>query len=80
LIQEQVFLLFQNLDIASWGKTLSDSRSAYSTMKEHFLKDIENPEDLSTEDPLTDTETVSPTVLKRYGHLHQRQRCRLTSH
>jgi len=40
-------------------KTLHDSRSAYTSLREHFLKNLENPDDLSAEDPLTDTETVS---------------------
>ena len=60
----QAFLLFRSLEKSAWAKTLSDSRSAYVSLKEHFLKDIENPDDLSAEDPLTDTETVSHTVLQ----------------
>ena len=39
-------------------KTLDDSRSAYDSLKEHLLKNIENPDDVSADDPLTDTETV----------------------
>ena len=60
----QAFLLFKSLEKSAWAKTLSDSRSAYVSLKEHFLKDLENPDDLSAEDPLTDTETVSHTVLQ----------------
>lgn len=55
----QAFLVFKSLDKFAWAKTLSDSRSAYTSLKEHFLKNVENPDDLSAEDPLTDTETVS---------------------
>jgi len=58
---EQAFLSFRTLDQSAWAKILSDSRSAYTSLKEHFLKHIESPEDLSAEDPLTDTETVSTT-------------------
>lgn len=32
-------------------------------MKEHFLKNIENPDDLLADDPLTDTETVSDPLV-----------------
>lgn len=44
-------------------KTLTDSRSAYASLRDHFLRDIEHPNDLSTADPLADDETVSSTAL-----------------
>lgn len=56
---DQIFLLFRNLDHNSWIKTLNDSRDAYKSLKEHLLKNIENSEDISAEDPLSDTEAVS---------------------
>lgn len=62
-----MFLLFKDLEKSTWAKTLSDSRSAYTSLKDHFLKNIENPDDLSAEDPLTDTETVSHIVLQVCG-------------
>lgn len=52
------FLLFENLDKSTWIKTLSDSRSAYGALRDHFLKDIEHPDDVSA-DPLTDDNSVS---------------------
>jgi hypothetical protein len=55
----QAFLLFENLDRSTWSKTLRDSRSAYASLREHFLRDITHPEDLSTADPLADDEAVS---------------------
>lgn len=55
----KAFLLFENLDKSTWMKTLSDSRSAYTSLKEHFLKHIEHPDDLSGSDPLTEDENVS---------------------
>ncbi len=56
----KAFLLFTNLQTAQWPKPLADSRSAYTSMKEHFPKPITNAEDLSTaDDPLTDNEAVS---------------------
>ena len=57
----KAFLLFENLDRSTWTKTLSDSRSAYTSLREHFLRHIEHPDDLSESDPLTADETVSET-------------------
>ncbi|RAL07496.1 GTPase-activating protein GYP6 [Aspergillus homomorphus CBS 101889] len=51
----KAFLLFDDLDRAQWPQKLSDSRSAYVALKDHFLKYIEHPDDLeSTVDPLAD--------------------------
>ncbi|KAL2043139.1 hypothetical protein N7G274_004199 [Stereocaulon virgatum] len=60
----KTFLLFKNTDKSAWNKTLSDSRSAYASLKEHFLKNIENPDDVSADDPLTDTETSPWNTLR----------------
>ncbi|KAL8667286.1 MAG: hypothetical protein Q9202_000859 [Teloschistes flavicans] len=49
----KAFLLFENLDKSTWTKTLSDSRSAYGALRDHFLKDIEHPDDILAVDPLT---------------------------
>ncbi|KAK4697329.1 TBC1 domain family member 5, partial [Lecanoromycetidae sp. Uapishka_2] len=61
----KVFLLFKTLDKPAWVKTLHDSRSAYTSLREHFLKNLENPDDLSAEDPLTDTETSPWNTLRQ---------------
>ncbi|KAK3176083.1 hypothetical protein OEA41_007405 [Lepraria neglecta] len=61
---KSTFLLFKDTDQSAWTKTLSDSRSAYTSLKEHFLKNIENPDDLSADDPLTDTETSPWNTLR----------------
>lgn len=53
----KAFLLFENLDKSTWTKTLSDSRTAYTSLREHFLRDIEHPDDVSAIDPLTDDES-----------------------
>ena len=56
---EQSFLLYGPLSQSSWPKKLSDSRSAYSSLRDHFLKYIENPNDLqSSTDPLADDDNV----------------------
>lgn len=59
LTQEQAFLLFENLGNAQWPSKISDARSTYVALKEHFLKYVEHPDDLqSSVDPLADDEQV----------------------
>ncbi|KAM0719954.1 hypothetical protein Q7P37_004089 [Cladosporium fusiforme] len=53
----KAFLLFDNIDIASWPRTLLSSRSAYNSLRMHFLRHLENPEEQA--DPLSE-ETDSP--------------------
>lgn len=58
------FLLNGPLSKATWVKKLKDGRSGYTSLRDHFLKFIDNPDDLhSSADPLADDETVSPTKL-----------------
>ena len=64
----QAFLLFNDLKKERWSKALSDSRSAYTSMKEHFSKDITNSEDLAADDPLNDSEGVSNSPLCQLQH------------
>jgi TBC1 domain family member 5 len=55
----QAFLLYGPLSQSSWPKKLSDSRSAYSSLRDHFLKYIDHPNDLqSSVDPLADDDNV----------------------
>ncbi|MCJ1398182.1 hypothetical protein MMC11_001379 [Xylographa trunciseda] len=65
LTNDQAFLLFENLDRSTWSKTLHDSRSAYSSLRDHFLRDIEHPDDLSAADPLADDENSPWNTLRR---------------
>jgi TBC1 domain family protein 5 len=37
----KAFLLFDNVDTASWPRTLLSSRSAYNSLRLHFLRHIE---------------------------------------
>ncbi|KKK19037.1 hypothetical protein ARAM_004396 [Aspergillus rambellii] len=54
---DSAFLLFEDLDRAEWSNKISESRSAYVALQDHFLKYIEHPDDLqSTLDPLADDE------------------------
>ena len=50
----KVFLLFETLDTSTWIRTLSSARSAYNSLKSHFLRHIENPDELTSgNDPLS---------------------------
>ncbi|OAX81468.1 hypothetical protein ACJ72_04195 [Emergomyces africanus] len=62
----KAFLVHQNLDIASWPTQISDSRAAYLSLREHFLKYIQHPDDLpSTADPLADDDESPWQTLRR---------------
>ncbi|SLM35578.1 Rab-GTPase-TBC domain [Lasallia pustulata] len=61
----KAFLLFENLDRSTWSKTLSDSRGAYMSLREHFLKNIEHPDDLAAADPLADDEKSPWNTLRQ---------------
>ncbi|KAH6682054.1 rab-GTPase-TBC domain-containing protein [Halenospora varia] len=51
----KTFLLFQTADVTAWSRALEDSRSAYSSLREHLLRYIENPDEVgSALDPLDD--------------------------
>jgi hypothetical protein len=61
----QTFLLFQNNDIIEWSRALADSRSAYTSLREHLLRYIDNPNEIgSALDPLDDDKNV------RYSTYH----------
>ncbi|TQB72433.1 hypothetical protein MPDQ_006835 [Monascus purpureus] len=62
----KAILLFDDLDRTQWQRKISDARGAYSALREHFLKYIENPVDLSsTVDPLADDEESPWQTLRR---------------
>ena len=62
LSQVQAFLLFGPLSQTTWPKKLAESRSAYTSLREHFLRYINNPDDLqSNVDPLSDDTSVGET-------------------
>ena len=59
------FLLTGPLSQASWSRKLKDQRSGYASLRDHFLKYIDNPNDLhSSADPLADDETVSAHITR----------------
>jgi TBC1 domain family protein 5 len=56
----QISLLFQATEITGWSRALADSRSAYTSLREHLLRYIENPQELgSALDPLDNDQNVS---------------------
>lgn len=59
----KVFLLFEDLNTTTWIRTLSSTRSAYNSLKSHFLRHIENPDELTAGyDPLSEETEVSQTI------------------
>ncbi|KAF7510595.1 hypothetical protein GJ744_006207 [Endocarpon pusillum] len=51
----KAFLLYGPLSHTSWPKKLTESRDAYFSLREHFLRYIDHPDDLqSAVDPLAD--------------------------
>ncbi|PGH08390.1 hypothetical protein GX51_01216 [Blastomyces parvus] len=62
----KAFLVHQNLDTASWPAEIFNSRTAYQSLREHFLKYIEHPDDLpSTADPLAEDDESPWQTLRR---------------
>ena len=58
--QVQIFLLFQTTEVTGWSRALVDSRSAYTSLKDHLLRFIDNPNEIgSALDPLDDDQHVS---------------------
>ena len=55
----QIFLLFKTLDRSSWPNQLADSRRTYDSLRTHYLRAIEHPDELeSSVDPLSDNDEV----------------------
>ncbi|KAI9795176.1 MAG: hypothetical protein M1816_000198 [Peltula sp. TS41687] len=63
-----IFLLFGDFDPGAWQKTLSNSRSAYAALREHFLHNIEHPDEVNTVDPLADDQN-SPWITLRQDEI-----------
>ncbi|KAL9064118.1 MAG: hypothetical protein Q9157_007950 [Trypethelium eluteriae] len=62
----KIFLLFQTLDRTTWPKRLQDSRAAYTSLRAHFLRSIEHPDELeSAIDPLTESEESPWAALRQ---------------
>ena len=62
----KVFLLFDGMSTSTWPRTLSSSRSAYDSLKTHFLRHLNNPDELAAAyDPLMEDTGVRITCLLR---------------
>ena len=60
----KAFLIFESVDSSSWLKTLASSRSAYNSLKSHFMRYLENPDELAANhDPLSEGAEVSDGFL-----------------
>lgn len=56
-------MLFQSTEVTGWSRVLVDSRSAYTSLREHFLRFIENPKEVGVAlDPLDDDKNVGTVV------------------
>ncbi|KAF2789812.1 RabGAP/TBC [Melanomma pulvis-pyrius CBS 109.77] len=61
----KIFLLFKTLDRSSWPNRLNDSRTTYNSLRSHYLRAIQHPDEFeSSEDPLSENEE-SPWVALR---------------
>lgn len=52
----KAFLLFDSVDVNEWQRTLASSRSAFNSLRTHFFRYLDHPEDVgagSGFDPLT---------------------------
>lgn len=59
------YLLNGPLSKATWVRKSKESRSGYASLRDHFLKHIENPNDIhSSTDPLADDENVSDRIFR----------------
>lgn len=60
----KAFLIFETADSSAWLKTLLSSRSAYNSLKSHFMRHLENPDELAAlYDPLSEALDVSAVRL-----------------
>ena len=66
----QVFLLFGDFEPSGWQKTLSNSRSAYTALRGHFLHNIEHPDEVNTVDPLADDQNVRNFYIAIFSHAY----------
>jgi len=56
------FLFFEDLDFSSWPARLRDSRDAYVSLRNHYLRNLERPDEVDLFlDPLSADTDVSTT-------------------
>ncbi|ETI27570.1 hypothetical protein G647_00019 [Cladophialophora carrionii CBS 160.54] len=70
----KAFLLYGPLSQGSWPKKLAESRSAYVSLRDHFLRYIEHPAELhSSGDPLADDDENSPWSTLRQDEMSREE-------
>ncbi|KAJ4993758.1 tbc domain-containing protein [Stagonosporopsis vannaccii] len=61
----KIFLLFKTLDRSSWPNHLAESRRTYDSLRTHYLRAIEHPDELeSSVDPLSDNDESPWSALR----------------
>ncbi|KAF2020630.1 RabGAP/TBC [Aaosphaeria arxii CBS 175.79] len=61
----KIFLLFKSLDRSTWPTQLTETRSTYNSLRSHYLRAIQHPDEFeSSVDPLSENEE-SPWVALR---------------
>ncbi|KAF1958327.1 RabGAP/TBC [Byssothecium circinans] len=61
----KIFLLLKTLDRSSWSLRITESRSIYTSLRSHYLRAIEHPDEFeSPVDPLTENEESPWTALR----------------
>ncbi|KAF1924568.1 RabGAP/TBC [Didymella exigua CBS 183.55] len=61
----KIFLLFKTLDRSSWPHHLAESRRTYDSLRTHYLRAIEHPDELeSSVDPLSDNDESPWSALR----------------
>ncbi|KAH6633566.1 rab-GTPase-TBC domain-containing protein [Boeremia exigua] len=61
----KIFLLFKTLDRSSWPNHLAESRRNYDSLRTHYLRAIEHPDELeSSVDPLSDNDESPWSALR----------------
>ncbi|KZF22220.1 RabGAP/TBC [Xylona heveae TC161] len=62
----KIFLLFQDFDHLIWNQKLLASRRAYDSLRQHFFRNVERPNNIDSEfDPLTEDENSPWTNIRQ---------------
>lgn len=72
----KAFLLFESVDTAQWAKTLLSSRSAYDSLRLHFLRLLENADELSPDDNPMGEDSTQVSSFIQYRGLSRRSNSR----
>lgn len=63
----KTFLLFESSDHSEWLRRLGHSRSAYASLRNHFLRGLQHSDELDVEaDPLSEDSAVSASICHKH--------------